>query len=550
MFTSPYGTIVALDESPLVEGLLYVGTDDGLVQVSEDGGGEWRRQEEFAGVPAMAYVADVVASRHDPDRVYAVFNNHKEGDFRPYVVRSDDRGATWTNITGDVPDGQSSWTLVEDHVEEDLLFLGTEFGLFATMDGGGSWVRLRGGLPTIAVRDLEIQRRENDLVLATFGRGFYILDDYSPLRTMGAVVAGAVGGQGMAGAQGAEGGQAAAGAAHLFPVKDPWAYIPARPMGGAQKGTMGDAFFTAPNPPFGAVFTYYLPGGYESLRERRQRLEREALARGDDIAYPDRAALTAEDMERPPEVFVVVADGAGDVVRRVPAPRRAGLHRIAWDLRYASLEPPSPGGGEADGPMVAPGEYSARVVLVTGDGHEDLTAPESFTVKPLGTATLAAPDRDALLAFQREVAALQRVAIATDRAARETSERLALLRRAVRAAPGLDAAPYEARIGAFEDRLFEIQRVLSRDRTALDRAELASPSVMQRISRIVGAQFRSTSAPTTTQRESHAVASAQLAEMSEMLRALVEADLAALGAELEAVGVPWTPGRPIPRWPM
>ena len=537
VFTSPYGTIVALDESPLVEGLLYVGTDDGLVQVSEDGGGEWRREEEFAEVPAMAYVADVVASRHAPDRVYAVFNNHKEGDFRPYVVRSDDRGASWTNIAGDVPDGQSSWTLVEDHVDADLLFLGTEFGLFVTLDGGGSWVRLRGGLPMIAVRDLEIQRRENDLVLATFGRGFYILDDYSPLRTMDEAVGAGAGEEGVA------------GAAHLFPVKDPWAYIPARPLGGAEKGTFGDSFFTAPNPPFGAVLTYYLRDGYESLKERRQRLEREALARGDDIAYPDQATLTAEDMERPPEVFLVVSDGAGDVVRRVPAPRRAGLHRIAWDLRYASLEPPSPGGGEPDGPMVAPGEYSARVVLVTDDGHEDLTAPESFTVRPLGTATLAAADRDALLAFQREVAALQRVAIATDRAARETSERLALLRRAVRAAPGLDAAPYEARIASLEDRLFEIRRVLSRDRTALDRAEFAPPSVMQRVSRVVGAQFRSTSAPTTTQRNSYAVASAQLAEMSAALRALVEADLAALGDELEAAGVPWTPGRSIPRWP-
>ena len=228
VFTSPYGTIVALDESPLVEGLLYVGTDDGLVQVSEDGGGGWRREEAFAGVPAMAYVADVVASRHDPDRVYAVFNNHKEGDFRPYVTRSDDRGASWTDITGDVPDGQSSWTLVEDHVDPDLLFLGTEFGLFATLDGGGSWVRLRGGLPTIAVRDLEIQRRENDLVLATFGRGFYILDDYSPLRTVDEAVA--------------------AGAAHLFPVKDPWAYIPGAAAGRPGEGDAGRRLLHRPEP--------------------------------------------------------------------------------------------------------------------------------------------------------------------------------------------------------------------------------------------------------------------------------------------------------------
>ena len=541
VFTSPYGTIVALNESPLVEGLLYVGTDDGLVQVSEDGGASWRRHEAFPGVPAMAYVADVAASRHLADRVYAVFNNHKEGDFAPYVARSDDRGASWTNVTGDVPHGQSSWTLVEDHADPDLLFLGTEFGLFATLDGGASWVRMRGGLPTIAVRDLEIQRRENDLVLATFGRGFYILDDYSPLRTIGEVVAGAVGAAGGAALESGTG-------AHLFPIKDPWAYIPARPLGGQEKGTFGDAFFTAPNPPFGAVLTYHLPRGFESGRERRQRLEREALARGDDIAYPDQATLTAEDMERPPELFVVISDAAGDVVRRVPAPRSAGLHRTAWNLRYASLQPPSPGGGEADGPMVAPGEYSARLVLATGDGYQDLAAPRSFTVRPLGTATLAAADRDALLAFQREVAELQRAAVATDRAARETSERLALLRRAVRAAPGLDAAPWETRIAAFEARLFNIRRVLSRDRTALDRAEFAPPSVMQRVSRIVGAQFRATSAPTTTQRDSYAVASAQLAESSEALRALVEGDLAALEAELEAAGAPWTPGRAIPRW--
>ncbi len=507
VFTSPFGTIVAFDESPLVEGLLYVGTDDGLVQVSEDGGGSWRRQDAFPGVPDMTYVADVVASRHDPDRVYAVFNNHKEGDFRPYVARSDDRGRTWRSIAARLPEGQASWTLVEDHADARILFVGTEFGLFVTLDGGDQWARLNGGLPTIAVRDLEIQRRENDLVLATFGRGFYILDDYSPLRQMREAVAAAT--------------------PHLFPVKDPWAYIAARPLGGQEKGTLGDSFFTAPNPPFGAVFTYYLPSAYESRKERRQRLEREALARGDNIAYPDRAALAAEDVERPPEVFAEVSDATGAVVRRVPAPRRAGLHRIAWDLRYASLTPPSSSGDEPSGPMVAPGEFSVRLVLATSDAHQEIAAPQSFRVRPLGTATLAAADREELLAFQREVAQLQRAAVATDRAARATTDRLALLRRAVRAAPGVDAGPFEARIAAFEERLFEIGRVLSRDRTALDRAEFAPPSVLQRISRIVGAQFRATSAPTTTQRDSYAVASTLLAETSAALRELVEVDAVA-----------------------
>ena len=549
VFTSPYGTIVALDESPLVEGLLYAGTDDGLIQVTENGGGAWRRQEEFPGVPAMAYVADVTASRHDPDRVYAVFNNHKEGDFRPYVARSEDRGETWESIAGDLPEGQAVWTLVEDHVDPNLLFLGTEFGLFATLEGtepsggtpgsrardggtrhaGPSWVRLKGGLPTISVRDLEIQRRENDLVLATFGRGFYVLDDYSPLRFMDEALA--------------------AERAYLFPVKDAWAYVPSRPMGGQEKGTMGDAFFTAPNPPFGAVFTYYLPEDLESAKERRKREEQARLARGEEIAYPERRALAAEDVERPPEVLLVVSDEAGDVVRRVPGPRRAGLHRVAWNLRYASAAPPGPGGREGDGPMAAPGLFSVRPVAVRNGVYEDLAQPRSFRVEPLGAATLPAADRDALLAFQREVAALQRAALAVDRAARETGDRLGLLRRAVRAAPGLDAAAYETRIAAFETRLFDLRRVLSRDRTALDRAEFAPPSILDRIGRIARAGFTATSAPTATHRDSRAVATDQLADVSEALRVLAEDELAALEAELEAAGVPWTPGRPIPRWP-
>ena len=539
VFTSPYGTIVALDESPLAEGLLYVGTDDGLVQVSEDGGGAWRRHEEFPGVPAMAYVADVVASRHSPDRVYAVFNNHKEGDFRPYVARSEDRGATWRDVAGDLPEGQAAWTLAEDHVDPNLLFLGTEFGLFATFDGtapggrgpdgGPSWVRLNGGLPTIAVRDLEIQRRENDLVLATFGRGFYVLDDYSPLRFMGEALA--------------------TERTYLFPVKDAWAYVPSRPMGGQEKGTMGDAFFAAPNPPFGAVFTYYLPRDLESAKERRKREERERLARGEEIAYPERAALAAEDVERPPEMLLVVSGEAGEVVRRIPGPRRAGLHRVAWNLRYASTAPPRPGNGERDGPMVAPGVFSVRPVVVRAGEHEEQAPPRSFRVVPLGTATLPAADRDALLAFQREVAALQRVALAVERAARETGERLGLLRRAVRAGAGLDAASYEPRIAAIEARLFDLRRVLSRDRSALDRAEFAPPSVIDRIGRVARTGFTATSAPTTTHRASLAVASDQLASVSEALRALVEEELGALERELEAAGVPWTPGRPIPRWP-
>ncbi|HVF59665.1 MAG TPA: glycosyl hydrolase, partial [Thermoanaerobaculia bacterium] len=180
--SSYFGNVVALAESPKVEGLLYAGTDDGLVQVSEDGGASWRKIERFPGVPEMTYVARLDAGKHDASTVYAAFDNHKMGDFKPYALKSTDRGKTWTSIAGDLPEKGTVYALAEDHVNRDLLFAGTEFGVFFTVDGGKKWIQLNGGMPTIAVRDIAIQQRENDLVLATFGRGFYILDDYTPLR--------------------------------------------------------------------------------------------------------------------------------------------------------------------------------------------------------------------------------------------------------------------------------------------------------------------------------------------------------------------------------
>jgi photosystem II stability/assembly factor-like uncharacterized protein len=237
--TSPYGTIVAFTESPLVEGLLYAGTDDGLIQVTEDGGENWLRIDGVPGVPEMSYVNDLEASLHDPNTVYATFNNHKKGDFLPYVYVSADRGRTWTSITGDLPERGSTYTIVQDHVDPNLLFVGTEFGVFASSDGGGKWVQLKSGIPTISVRELEIQRRENDLVLATFGRGFYVLDDYTPLRDMSDATL--------------------AAEAKIFPIKDAWLYVQAGPLGGEEKASQGACFYTAPNPPYGGRRGHTLP---------------------------------------------------------------------------------------------------------------------------------------------------------------------------------------------------------------------------------------------------------------------------------------------------
>ncbi len=180
--TSFYGNIVSLSESALVEGLIYAGTDDRLIQVTENGGEIWRKIETFPGVPEMTYVSCLFASLHDANTVYAAFDNHKRSDFKPYILVSNDRGRSWRSVTGDLKEPQVVYSLNQDHIKPDLLFAGTEYGVFFTINGGKTWIQLKGDLPTQAVRDMDIQRRENDLVLAAFGRGFYILDNYSPLR--------------------------------------------------------------------------------------------------------------------------------------------------------------------------------------------------------------------------------------------------------------------------------------------------------------------------------------------------------------------------------
>ncbi|MBE3073298.1 MAG: glycosyl hydrolase [Acidobacteria bacterium] len=352
--TTALSNIVSLDESPLFEGLIYVGTDDGLVQVTEDGGKNWRKVEQFPGVPQWTYVTDVFASPRDSNTVFATLNNWQRGDYKPYVVKSADRGRTWTNITGDLPDRHDVWAIIQDHVNGNLLFAGTEFGLFFTADGGRHWVQLKGGMPTIQVRDLIVQRREDDLVLATFGRGFYVLDDYSPLRDVSAQTLGED--------------------ARLLPLRDAYSY---GVLGMAPAGTAGIASmsgnWTTPNPPFGAVFTYHV----------RQ-----------DLPADARLVLT-------------ITDDTGKQVRRIDLDKAAGLRRIAWNLRGdpPAVQPPAQGaqagaagggrgaqaGGAAAGASAAQpfasGRGGAQAALVPAGRYQAVLGRlEGEKVTPIGPA--------------------------------------------------------------------------------------------------------------------------------------------------------------------
>jgi photosystem II stability/assembly factor-like uncharacterized protein len=533
--TSIYGNIVSLDESPRVQNLLYVGTDDGLVQVSEDGGATWRKEEKFPGIPDMTYVSDLFASPHDPDVVYAAFNNHKMGDFKPYLLRSADRGRTWTSIAGDLPARGSSWTFAEDPANRDLWFTGTEFGIFFSKDGGRKWVQLKGGLPPIAVRDMAFQKREGDLVIATFGRGFYVLDDITPLRlaTPGDLDRAAV----------------------TFPVKKVAGFMPTSPIGGRGKAFLGEAFYAAPNPPFGAVFTYFLKDAPKTRKQQRVEAEKAAEKKGEAARYPTRDDFVAESREEAPAVIMTVTDSTGAVVRHVTGPARAGLHRVAWNLRYPSAAPPAPARPGAEdnpffeppsGPMVVPGTYKVSFAMRADGKDAPFGTPQEFEVAALNLSSLPEADRAQLLAFQKKTASLQRAVLGAVAASRDTQEKLDALKRAIQETPG--AAPtLAADVRALDTRLKDLQVALAGDTVMERRYDAVSPSIQERVNSIVRTHWNTTSAPTGTSLQAYEIAADEFAGVLERLRQLVDVDLRKLEAALEAAGGPWTPGR-VPVW--
>ncbi len=532
--TSIYGNLVALSESPLVEGLLYAGTDDGLVQVSEDGGATWRGEEGFPGVPERSYVSRLEASRHDPDTVYAAFDNHKMGDFAPYVLKSTDRGRTWASIAGDLPERGSVYSLAQDAERPELLFAGTEFGVFFTLEEGGKWIQLTGGMPPIAVRDLAIHDEEVDLVAGTFGRGFYVLDDYTPLRGLTR--------------------ETLEAEATLFPVDDPWVFNPDYSrIGLAGQGFQGASFFTAPNPPFGAVFTYHLKEGYETRRDERWKLEAEAVQDEEVLEIPSWDELREEAREKEPRILLTVRDGSGQVVRRLTGPAGAGMHRVAWDLRYppavpTSLQPQGAGlfSSAPAGPPTVPGTYTVSLAKVIDDQVTPLGEERTFTTRPLGLAALPAEDRAAVVEFQRATADLQRAMMGSMRVVDDAENRIAHLRQALLDTPGADYQVLND-LRAVEERLSDLKIDLYGDEVIAGYSEATAPAISDRVFRVIYGQWGASSGPTGTQRESYRAAAEAFTGFLAELRTLVESDLAGIERRLEEAGAPWTPGR-FPTW--
>ncbi|MGD9347461.1 MAG: glycosyl hydrolase, partial [Candidatus Aminicenantes bacterium] len=527
---SVYSTITSISESPLQEGLIYVGTDDGLIQVTEDGGQTWRKIEKIPGIPDRYFVNEIRASKHNKDTVYTALDNHKTGDFKPYLLKSADRGRTWVSIAGDLPKETIVWAIAQDHENEALLFIGAEFGIYFTADEGKHWIKLKGGVPTISFRDLETHERESDLVGASFGRGFYILDDYSPLRYANEDIM--------------------KQECVLFPVKKALMYIERYPLDLDGKAFLGDGIYLAPNPPFGAVFTYYLKESLKTSAESRRKEEKKAEQAGQPIKFPGWDRLRKEDSEEKPSLVITVKDADGQVVRQLTGPTGKGIHRVAWDLRYPPVDPTelerqqrSPWDEPPEGVLVIPGTFTVSIAKRVDGVLNEIGEPQRFTVESLELATLAAKDKEELLAFQKKAGELQRAIMGAGAANNEAMKEVQFIKKAL-----LDTPKADPQLGdlarALERRLREFQIQIYGDRTVRRRSEPTSPSILRRVS----TQLHTTCPITETNERNYEIAAENFATLLDDMRQVIEVDLKRLKDSLEAAGAPWTPGRGLPKW--
>ena len=367
--TSYYGNIVSLDESPKKEGLLYVGTDDGLIQVSENDGESWVKYSSFPGVPETTYVSCIKASLYDENVVFASFENHKRSDFKPYILKSTDKGKSWKSIAANLPEDAVVWSIAQDHVNPDLIFIGTEYGVYVTFDGGNHWLKFNNGLPSIAIRDLDIQRRENDLVIASYGRGFYILDNYSALRDIKPTVENKKD--------------------IIFPIKTGLMYIESHPIGWRKKGHFGDNFYVADNPKFGVAFTYFINDSHKTKKQIRKEEEKKLFKEKKDISYPSFDELRAEDNELEAYLLFTIKDKQGNLVKRLKAPISKGTHKVYWNYRYEGFSPVGVNAKDNNisqqgfGMPAMPGEYTVEMVKMIDEKVASDVISQKFSIRSL-----------------------------------------------------------------------------------------------------------------------------------------------------------------------
>jgi photosystem II stability/assembly factor-like uncharacterized protein len=491
-----YPTITAIDESPISSSVLWVGTDDGNLQVSRDGGKTWKNvADRVPGVPKGTYVARVVASKFAEGTAYVAFDGHRSNDFHVYLFKTTDYGQSWKSLSDGIPESAGTLHVIREHpTDKNLLFAGAEFGAYLSLDGGAHWNKLNMGLPTVPVDDIQIQPRENDLILATHGRSLYILDDLTSLQHLNP--------------------QVLAENLHVFPIRNTigWRIYNNRWFDGQQ-------VFLGPNPPDGVLIDFYL----KSKPAKNQK------------------------------VTVTILDSSGKTVREIDDRNaQSGINRVNWDLRYnppVKLTPEQEEalaqgffGGGARGPVADPGVYTVKVAL--GDDSQTQTVH----VEQDPRVHLAAADSAA-----RHDAIMQSYALY--KTANDGQKLIAGLKKSLDDsltswkkpdAPKVPA-PIVAQAEALQKKVNDLSGkfVSAGGFGAGGPLHYTTPPLPMRIGRLMSQLDGYSAAPTPPEKEQLAALSQELNQSMATLHQLINQDLANLNKALNKAGVPHITAEPL-----
>ena len=522
---SNYNTITSLSESPLLEGLIYAGTDDGIIQITENTGISWRELEvsSIKGLPSTAFVNDIRADLYDENIVYAALDNHKYGDFKPYLIKSINKGKTWTLINGDLPNILLTWRLVQDHQNKNLLFVATEFGIYFTYNGGVNWIQLKGGLPTIPFRDITIQRRESDLVGASFGRGFYVLDDINAIREFNKSML--------------------TEELSLFSVKPAYWYVE---KGGAYG--QGDTQYKAKNPLFGAVFTYYMPKKIMSLKDIRKKKEKEKIKQNKEIEFPGWDSLEVEKTQQEPIISLTIKNNNGEIVNTIKGTNKKGFNRVNWKLDHSDrsgerLKVRKQGDNYfRRSVMATPGTYTVSISKRIDGKVTLLSETKSFKVVPLSEGALKGATYEEIDNFRELYQKFQQNITATNSV---VSNKLLLVNAMTRALDKAEVSNSDIynKIHDVRKQLLALEVQLKGSKTKNEIGEPSQPTPSN--GRFIGmvALGSSTYGPTATHKSELDRATKQLNKIKASLRGLTDKTIPELEKQLKESRAPWIEGQ-------
>ena len=525
--TSLYGTAVSLAESPVKEGLVFVGTDDGVLSITDDGGKTWKKISSFPDVPEYTYISDIEPSGFDANTVYVTFDNRKHFDFTPYILKSTDLGNSWTSISGNLPEKMPVHTIKQDFIDKDLLFLGTEFGFYFSNNGGKEWLKLKAGLPTIAVRDIALHEGEEDIVIATFGRGFYILDNYAPLREIN--------------------NKLVEKEFYMFPVKDAKLYVP-RNRGGYGFGSVQHK---DKNEPFGATFTYYVKEVPKTLKQIRRQKEKKLIKEKAKIPYPTLDELRKEDEEVKPYLIFSIKDELGNPVRKLTKNISKGINRLTWNLRYTNPGPMKlrnpkfdPLKKSNDGMLALPGKYTVDVFRYYRGKIDTLSQNNVFNLIPLNLTTLPAANKDELASYMKEVVDIYRKSTMAQSEVNELLLKIRNLKQLANSTPGVSTGLFKE-IEETEKKLTDLKWIFEGQKPPASSEERWPQPVPlnDRLYFLTYTHYNTTAPVTAAEKDALNILKKKIPEIIEKIKQIKNINVVNIEKELNKIGAGWSPGR-------